>query len=418
MASHIESLLRLDELTRQGVVNRQAGDLTAAAESVRACHDLLDGFDGDTVFDLGPDLVPMRAEWALTSTLQGDEELALRGWERCWEQAGRFGLDELRRESAAAVAVVHAFNGDCRYATHWLDRTDPDTPSSATPLAAVARATLALDALELPDAERELAEAQALVTSERWADLAFVEARLASLDGKHVSGMARLRATCLAHYPKQWSGGANWELIDSATRILDRVDARVPRGDRGGYGGSSVTEYADVVIALRALDDGKVESARMIALDDLDQPTVSLRTGAGMRLLLAVTAPDEQAALAPAEAALETIRTEHLYYLLRYFPQPSIRTLAARNDELVPYLGDPDATPQRPTLTKREREVLWYIAQGYRFEQIAAAEYISVNTVKSHAKNLYQRIGVNDRSSAARYGEANPDETLAPSDDY
>lgn len=417
MASHIESLLRLDELTHQGVAKRQAGDLSAAVESVRACHALLDGFDDDTVFDLGPDLVPMRAEWALTSTLQGDEELALRGWERCWEQAGRFDLDELRREAAAAVAVVHAFNGDCRYATRWLDRTDPDDPGSAAALAAVARATLALDALDLPGAERELAEAQALSTSERWADLAFVEARLASIDGKHVSGMARLRATCLAHYPKQWSGGVNWELIDSATRILDRVDARVPRRERGS-GGSSVTEYADLVIALRALDDGKTETARVIALDDLDQPVVSLRTGASMRLLLAVTAPDEESAEAPAEAALETIRTEHLYYLLRSFPQERVRSVASRFEELLPYLGEADDRPQRPSLTKREREVLWYIAQGYRFEQIAAAEYISVNTVKSHAKNLYLRIGVNDRTSAARYGEANPDETLAPGEEY
>lgn len=418
MASHIESLLRLDELTHQGVAKRQAGDLAAAVESVRACHALLDGFDDDTVFDLGPDLVAMRAEWALTSTLQGDEELALRGWERCWDQAERFELDDIRREAAAAVAVVHAFNGDCRYATRWLDRTDPDLTSSATPLAAVARATLSLDALDLPGAERELAAAQELATSERWADLAFVEARLASLDGKHVSGMARLRATCLAHYPKQWSGGANWELIDSATRILDRVDARVARRDRGACGGSSVAEYADLVIALRALDEGKTETARMIALDDLDQPVVSLRTGAAMRLLLAVTAPDEESAEVPAEAALETIRSEHLYYLLRRFPQERVRTLAARFDDLVPYLSEPDARPQRPALTKREREVLWYIAQGYRFEQIAAAEYISVNTVKSHAKNLYLRIGVNDRASAARYGETNPDETLAPGDDY
>jgi DNA-binding CsgD family transcriptional regulator len=454
-----EVLERLCELTRQAVITRQAGDLSAAVSSVRTCHRLLDGLDDKQVFDFGPDLVELRGEWALTSTLQGDEELALRGYERFWDQADRFDLPDHRGVAAASVALVHALNGDRLYATMWLERADAWPSPVATPLAAVSRASLALDELDFELAEQQLAEAESLATSERWAVLAFVEARLASMQGKDGSGTARLRATCLAHYPKQWSGGANWQLIDSATHILDRVGTRAARG---GNGASSVTAYADLALALRAIDEGDLDGARMIASHDLAQAAVSLRTTAAMRLVLAVLAPEAEppspsirAAAVPAvgsvpapnpasasapstalsdattagtalvagelaEAALETIRSERLYYLLPLFPQPSIRERAAQHEDLLPYLAQslhPTAVP--PPLTKREREVLWYLAQGYRFEQIAAAEYISLNTVKSHAKKLYRRLGVNDRASAARYGETNPGETLAPSDaDY
>ncbi len=404
----------LQDLTYQGTVKRQAGDLAAAAESVLECHRLLDDLEDDAVLELGPGLVALRAEWALTSTLHGDEELALRGWERTWDQSERFGLADDAQQAAAAVAVVHSLNGDRRYATMWLERVDPSPTGPAAPLAAVARASLALDELDFARAELELAAAEPLSTTERWATLAFVDARLAVMQGHETSGMARLRATCLAHYPKQWSGGANWQLIDSATLLLDRIGSRSTRKDSRG---SAVTEDADLVCALRAVEDDDLDTARAVAEDNLEREPVSLRTTAGMQLLLALTTPDEDAAAALTDAAIETIRSERLYYLLPRFPYEIIQTRAAGHDDLVPHLADDyDPATRRTSLTKREREILWYISQGYRFEQIAAAEYISVNTVKSHAKKLYRRIDVNSRSSAAHYAEANPAEPLPPSD--
>ncbi|MFB2581006.1 LuxR C-terminal-related transcriptional regulator [Herbiconiux sp. P15] len=395
-------------------MKRQAGDLTGAAQTVLECHTMLAELDDDAVSELGPELVPLRAEWALTSTLLGDEELALRGWERTWDQAQRFDLPAEAHKAAAAVAVVHALNGDRRYATMWLERVDPSPDDPAAPLASVARASLALDELDYAQAEHELALAEPLSTSERWATLAFVDARLAAMQGKDTSGMTRLRATCLAHYPKQWSGGANWQLIDSATLILDRVESRSTRKDSRG---SAVTEYADLLIGLRAVEKDSPSTARTIAEDNLGRSPVSLRTTAGMQLLLAMTTPDEDEAAALIDAALETIRTERLFYLLSKFTDDRIQSRATDHEELIPYLADDyDPRTRQAALTKREREILWYIAQGYRFEQIAAAEYISVNTVKSHAKKLYRRIDVNSRSSAARYAAANPGDPLPPAD--
>lgn len=51
-------------------------------------------------------------------------------------------------------------------------------------------------------------------------------------------------------------------------------------------------------------------------------------------------------------------------------------------------------------LTKREMEILSLIATGLRNREIAAALFVSVNTVHYHTKNLYSKLGVNSRTQA------------------
>ncbi|QPA33353.1 response regulator transcription factor [Anoxybacillus caldiproteolyticus] len=49
-------------------------------------------------------------------------------------------------------------------------------------------------------------------------------------------------------------------------------------------------------------------------------------------------------------------------------------------------------------LTSREMDVLKYIVQGYSNREIAEKLYISVHTVKNHITNIFQKLGVTDRS--------------------
>ena len=44
------------------------------------------------------------------------------------------------------------------------------------------------------------------------------------------------------------------------------------------------------------------------------------------------------------------------------------------------------------TFTHREREVLSYISKGYTNPEIAQTLYLSVDTIKSHKKNLFQKL--------------------------
>ena len=51
-------------------------------------------------------------------------------------------------------------------------------------------------------------------------------------------------------------------------------------------------------------------------------------------------------------------------------------------------------------LTAREREILALIADGASAPQIGGVLHLSTGTVKSHLKNLYEKLGVSDRAAA------------------
>jgi DNA-binding NarL/FixJ family response regulator len=61
-------------------------------------------------------------------------------------------------------------------------------------------------------------------------------------------------------------------------------------------------------------------------------------------------------------------------------------------------LGSED---QSPTLSEREREVLALIAQGATNREIADELYLSIDTVKTHVRHLFSKLGVTNRTLAA-----------------
>ena len=54
-------------------------------------------------------------------------------------------------------------------------------------------------------------------------------------------------------------------------------------------------------------------------------------------------------------------------------------------------------------LSEREREILQLVSQGKSNKQIALDLFISVNTVKVHVSNIYEKIGVSSRTEATLY---------------
>jgi LuxR family maltose regulon positive regulatory protein len=52
-------------------------------------------------------------------------------------------------------------------------------------------------------------------------------------------------------------------------------------------------------------------------------------------------------------------------------------------------------------LSEREIEVLQLVADGLTNPEIANRLYISLNTVKVHTRNIYGKLGVNNRTQAA-----------------
>jgi DNA-binding CsgD family transcriptional regulator len=64
-----------------------------------------------------------------------------------------------------------------------------------------------------------------------------------------------------------------------------------------------------------------------------------------------------------------------------------------------------DSPALRPTrdefgLTRREREVLAWVARGKTNSQIAEALWIAPSTVRKHLENIYPKLGVRTRTAA------------------
>lgn len=80
------------------------------------------------------------------------------------------------------------------------------------------------------------------------------------------------------------------------------------------------------------------------------------------------------------------------------------RELAARIlDEFTRLAREDPAKEPEDALTPRERDVLQLVAEGATNREIAAALFVSENTVNFHMKNILRKLHVKNRAQAAAY---------------
>lgn len=68
--------------------------------------------------------------------------------------------------------------------------------------------------------------------------------------------------------------------------------------------------------------------------------------------------------------------------------------------DLTPSLSREQASGSGISLTERERDVLKLITDGLNNTEIAEKLCISLNTIKTHIKNIFQKLEVEDRTAA------------------
>ena len=72
--------------------------------------------------------------------------------------------------------------------------------------------------------------------------------------------------------------------------------------------------------------------------------------------------------------------------------------LASRGLHVLPKQGTAAAPPVGPELlTAREAEVLEHLRQGRANAEVALALHVSVETIRTHRRNLYRKLGVHSR---------------------
>ena len=134
-------------------------------------------------------------------------------------------------------------------------------------------------------------------------------------------------------------------------------------------------------LILRAALAGRPDDVRRLQTlvdDELDSDRTMAALG---NLVLATVSPDTEHRLARADALLAGF--------------PSALGLVDLRDEIAGS-GGPDQ------LSERERTVLQYLRSDLTLADIAAHLYVSVNTVKTHARHIYRKLGVTGRRDLTR----------------
>jgi DNA-binding NarL/FixJ family response regulator len=113
----------------------------------------------------------------------------------------------------------------------------------------------------------------------------------------------------------------------------------------------------------------------------------------------------------------EAIKAGAIGYLLKSrAPQELIQVIQAANEglsllqpsmaskllsEFSQIENHPVKTQRYENLTPRERDVLGLIAKGMSNKEIGSELFISDKTVKNHLSNIFEKLHINDRTSAA-----------------
>jgi DNA-binding NarL/FixJ family response regulator len=152
-------------------------------------------------------------------------------------------------------------------------------------------------------------------------------------------------------------------------------------------------------------------AAPQVVVMDLSMPTMD---GVTATRLITTEHPGVQVlvltSFADGDRVLDALDAGAIGYILKD-AEPTellsaIRSVADGRSPLDPRVARTLLTARRgPTvtvdLTDREREVLALVGQGLANKQIARRLDIREGTVKAHLTNVYHRIGVRDRTSAA-----------------
>ena len=156
--------------------------------------------------------------------------------------------------------------------------------------------------------------------------------------------------------------------------------------------------------ALRELEDGDIPVFTLVE--------THLLTG-----LAHLSLGDRNAAAAAAESALAAAEPDRLLFSFAMTESAELLDTIPRHEtahgallaDVLDLLRDgaaPSADGQRSTeveeLSPSELRVLRFLPTNLTRPEIASELYVSVNTVNTHIRNIYAKLGANDRSTAVQ----------------
>jgi DNA-binding NarL/FixJ family response regulator len=85
-----------------------------------------------------------------------------------------------------------------------------------------------------------------------------------------------------------------------------------------------------------------------------------------------------------------------------------MRVLPRQTGSITDPAGRFDYLPEADILTAREAEVLQLLQDGMSNAEIAQALSVGIETVRTHARNIYRKLGVSTRRDLARFSRQQP----------
>jgi LuxR family maltose regulon positive regulatory protein len=331
---------------------------------------------------------------ALVEAVRGDLRCALRDARLVLEEAGDSAPAGVVPAHLAA-AWVHLARGDAEPARHSLDAVTGVGPTTHEPWMvtahAVAQARLLMHDGQPENAVRLLAPFLKTVAGEPghgWlADLVMVVSAEACVD----AGWARRALAALTPLPTQVAVEAG---VVVASALLEIGDVRGARAALGG-----VATQADIAPLDHQVRSWLLEARIAVGEQDAGQAR-SLVDRA-----LRVAAPEEMNRPFLLEAGWlrpflerDVVLVRRHRALVEMLPREP-----ARLPQPVPGVTLPEAVLV-DHLTERESQVLELLDQMYSTDEIAHDLYVSPNTVKTHLKGIFRKLGVNRRVDAVRRG--------------
>jgi LuxR family transcriptional regulator, maltose regulon positive regulatory protein len=340
-------------------------------------------------------------------------------------EARRAGLVGLARRADALRGWCYALDGHVRQAA--LAAADLSTAGPAEPAAELARAIVAAergDVVQASAAVRRAAAALAVRGGGRLASLALevVRGRLAmaaATPAERQAVLAGLTRATAGWTPPRRLGRLALALRAEALIALGRPDEARDLLDADGAHGAPLVDATRAEVALAL---GEAETARALAEAVAERPSLPrplVVTALQIAARAAEAAGDRPAALRLISRALDLAEADGLRLALAGGDTVALLERVLRNGtahralvgdvlELAATgtaqpVGDP-VEPPRERLTERELAVLRFLPTMLSAQEIAGELYVTLNTVKSHLRNLYRKLDVNGRREAVRRG--------------
>jgi LuxR family transcriptional regulator, maltose regulon positive regulatory protein len=360
------------------------------------------------------------AQGAILFELVGDSEQASRLLREAYRFAPASELDGAAKHAAARLALSLARLGQLGQARRWLQTAADDvtwtdrTAQNTQTVMGLAAATIAIASLEHDRARSALAALDSTMHHDAYWPF-FVEAQteFALTWGDD----AAIRAQLSALQSSTSSRGGRTQGI--ADQVLAAAEAGLLIALGRGTEARAIlaapvrqSSYLDAPRARLALLTGDNERAVVLARTALDRPSRSPRQRLELTLTIAIALQRQGQVDQATDALRRAVHQSNLLTVVAPFAQasrPELLAIAARvpqalallGDERIVRVGRADAPMVTlVTLSRREQLVLSELALGQSVQRIAESLRVSINTVRSQRRKLYQKLGANSRGQA------------------